>query len=281
MSNNIDYYQILGVIPGAEPAVIKAAYRALASTYHPDKNADADAAEKIKDINSAYSVLSDPIKKREYDKSRESTQHNANASEFEEKTPFTNETLEKDWKIATEFYPSINSEFIKLAKISWRLAFAFKLQILDSQKYSDSRQLSEKLRTEYLSKYFGNDVEIINYAEQLIKYKRIDAALYLNSVITVMGKSVSIYDVRDKINKKFPNLNVDLEARSHYEAIRGQYGEFYYFAAMKLVQQHGGETKTNFFGTQITLNLNGATHVFKNNKEFCQFILQEYAMKYA
>jgi curved DNA-binding protein CbpA len=281
MSNNIDYYQVLGVIPSAEPSVIKAAYRALASIYHPDKNTDADATEKIKDINSAYSVLSDPIKKREYDKSRESSQHNANASEFEEKTPFTNETLEKDWKIATEFYPRINREFIKLAKISWRLAFAFKLQILDSQKYSDSRQLSDKLRTEYLSKYFGNDVEIIYYAEQLIKCKRIDAALYLNSVITVMGKSVSIYDVRDKINKKFPNLNVELEARLHYEAIRDQYGEFDYSAAMQLVQQHGGETKTKFFGAQITLNLNGSTHVFKDRVDFCKFILQEYAMKYA
>src|SRR5690625_5976892 len=57
-STETDYYQILGVIPSAETVVIKAAYRALASIYHPDKNPNPAAHEKTKAINEAYSVLS-------------------------------------------------------------------------------------------------------------------------------------------------------------------------------------------------------------------------------
>ena len=56
-----DYYAILGVTPQAEDVVIKAAFRALAQRYHPDKfsgSAD-DAHRKMAEINEAYEVLSD------------------------------------------------------------------------------------------------------------------------------------------------------------------------------------------------------------------------------
>ncbi|MGI6317817.1 MAG: DnaJ domain-containing protein [Firmicutes bacterium] len=63
-----DYYQILGVNEDAGQEQIKAAYRKLAFQYHPDRNkGDAMAAEKMKDINEAYAVLSDRIKRKEYD----------------------------------------------------------------------------------------------------------------------------------------------------------------------------------------------------------------------
>lgn len=91
----MDYYQILGLIPTAEAAVIKAAYRALISIYHPDRNSAASAQEKTKEINEAYSVLSDPIRKSEYDKSRISEEHNANSAAFDKTRPFETDPLEK------------------------------------------------------------------------------------------------------------------------------------------------------------------------------------------
>lgn len=64
-----DYYKILGVAKSASIEDIKKAYRKLAAKYHPDKNPGDNAAEeKFKDINEAKEVLSDPEKRKLYDR---------------------------------------------------------------------------------------------------------------------------------------------------------------------------------------------------------------------
>jgi DnaJ-class molecular chaperone len=63
-----DYYGILGLDKNAPQQEIRAAYRRLAFQYHPDKNKEDPAAtEKMKEINEAYAILSDPSKRGEYD----------------------------------------------------------------------------------------------------------------------------------------------------------------------------------------------------------------------
>lgn len=63
-----DYYEVLGVAKGASDDEIKKAFRKLAIKYHPDKNpGDKAAEEKFKEINEAYSVLSDKTKRSRYD----------------------------------------------------------------------------------------------------------------------------------------------------------------------------------------------------------------------
>lgn len=69
MAEKRDYYEILGTKKGASEAEIKSAFRKKAMQYHPDKNSgDKDAEEKFKEINEAYSILSDPEKKEKYDR---------------------------------------------------------------------------------------------------------------------------------------------------------------------------------------------------------------------
>lgn len=63
-----NYYKILNVNPKAEPQEIKKAYRRLAKEVHPDVSADKEQAEEnFKEITEAYSVLSDPEKREQYD----------------------------------------------------------------------------------------------------------------------------------------------------------------------------------------------------------------------
>jgi molecular chaperone DnaJ len=63
-----DYYHLLGVARNASDAEIKRAYRKLALKYHPDRNpGNKEAEEKFKEINTAYSVLSDTKKRQVYD----------------------------------------------------------------------------------------------------------------------------------------------------------------------------------------------------------------------
>ncbi|MDP2731059.1 MAG: DnaJ domain-containing protein [Dehalococcoidales bacterium] len=70
MATQLDYYGILQVHLRAEKEVIDAAYRRLASKYHPDVSKVSDAADRMKQINAAYEVLSDPDRRAAYDAAR-------------------------------------------------------------------------------------------------------------------------------------------------------------------------------------------------------------------
>uniref|UniRef100_A0A1A7XCT4 DnaJ (Hsp40) homolog, subfamily B, member 5 n=1 Tax=Iconisemion striatum TaxID=60296 RepID=A0A1A7XCT4_9TELE len=62
-----DFYKVLGVTPESNEDEIKKAYRKMALKFHPDKNSDADAEDKFKEIAEAYEILTDPKKRSIYD----------------------------------------------------------------------------------------------------------------------------------------------------------------------------------------------------------------------
>ena len=70
MPDRPDYYKVLGVGKNASEEEIKKAYRKLARKYHPDTNAgNKEAEERFKEISQAHDVLSDPDKRKAYDRS--------------------------------------------------------------------------------------------------------------------------------------------------------------------------------------------------------------------
>jgi curved DNA-binding protein CbpA len=81
-----DLYEILQVSPKAEQEVIEAAYKRLALKYHPDLNPTPEATRRMQELNAAYAILSDPIRRAEYDQEQRpentprSSRHPRNAS---------------------------------------------------------------------------------------------------------------------------------------------------------------------------------------------------------
>jgi molecular chaperone DnaJ len=68
MADKRDYYDTLGVKRNASADELKSAYRRLAKQYHPDINKEPEAAERFKEVNEAYAVLSDEQKRAVYDR---------------------------------------------------------------------------------------------------------------------------------------------------------------------------------------------------------------------
>ena len=87
----MDHYNILGVASNASSREISSAYRRLALQYHPDRNKTPHANDMMLRINTSYSILSDPNKRREYDSSRiraeiQYESYNSNIKTGEEKS---------------------------------------------------------------------------------------------------------------------------------------------------------------------------------------------------
>ncbi len=68
MTQQRDYYEVLGVSRDASPEELNKAFRQQALKFHPDRNKDADASERFKEVNAAYQVLSDPERRSAYDR---------------------------------------------------------------------------------------------------------------------------------------------------------------------------------------------------------------------
>ena len=126
MSSKKDFYEILGVKKDATKDEIRKAYKKLALKWHPDKNPEnkKEAEEKFKEIAEAYSVLSDPDKKKEYD--------NRDSIPNFENFKFTNDDFDP-FSMFNDFFKSDN-DFANFNK------FGFKHDNFDINKHHSNIQ---------------------------------------------------------------------------------------------------------------------------------------------
>ena len=194
-----DYYCILGVIKSAEDIVIKAAYRALAQKYHPDKfeGDEAESQKKMQEINEAYSVLSDSERRKEYDRAYD----NSISGEDDDREEGTHISDEKDqiWREVVEYYPDLLRISSDLEKISKRLVQTFKYHILETKDFENRKKISEKIEKDFLINYFGFNEKIFNFGRLLILCGFLKAAKKLNRAVDILGVRVDPTVVINKI----------------------------------------------------------------------------------
>jgi curved DNA-binding protein CbpA len=201
-----NYYEVLGVSPTADDFVIKAAYKALAQRYHPDKFANnvkdaSDAETKMRQLNEAYQILSDTAKRRDYDNwLSQNQQRNSQQSSNDAKQ-------QADWQIALRFYPDLTSFETRLAKFDTNLVSEFRSNLLATQQYEHRQAIADKLEQDYLEGYFGDHPDIVEFARELLLAGKREGAKELNQMLKVVGNSVSPHKVIDQLADKYLSGN--------------------------------------------------------------------------
>ena len=207
METSKDYYATLGVLPSAEDVVIRAAYKALAQRYHPDRfeGSKDEALRRMQDINEAYAVLSDPVQRKEYDTLRGAdTKSGASYSADDSNdVPPGYDPLESDWAAATKYYPDLVQVEARLTKIAWRLGYAFRAYLLDNKAFETCQQVAAQMEREFLELYFGTKPELVTFARELIEAGHKKAAKALNEAVRIFGANIDAPRVIKKIRDDF------------------------------------------------------------------------------
>ena len=238
MSSFTDHYQVLGLSPQAEDVVIVAAYRALASRYHPDKFTGPDATiahRRMAQINAAYAVLSDPAQRQALDAQidqinraddvmarayaaeeararqqaqelalkleRELAQREAlsKAQAFKEQAA----ALESDWKTAVRLYPDLLPLRERLNRTDAALALSFVRGMLASGEFDSRKALADTLEKRYYQKTFGDNPQVLALARELVKLQLPKAIDALKSYLNVSGSAADPRLLVARVEREF------------------------------------------------------------------------------
>jgi curved DNA-binding protein CbpA len=197
-----NYYQILGVHTSAEDLVIKAAYRVLAQKYHPDKwrGDPAISEKKMREINEAYRVLSDPDLRKSYDRDIGEDDFEANddrdARDLDEEFGLE---VNESWAMGAEFYPKIEDAYKRLRRVNIMLASAFKLFVVENQVFSKANQLAEEWERSFLERYFGRNEVVLATVHRLISEGKKDDIRKINKYINALGSDVRPEWILEKV----------------------------------------------------------------------------------
>ena len=288
MNLSTDYYAILGVLPSAEDVVIRAAYRALAQRYHPDRygGPNAEAGERMAELNEAWAVLSDSVARAEYDQVRGTGAKSADAyfKESKPESPPGADPLEKDWQLAISYYPDLASLEARLAKVSWRLAYSYRVFILDSKNYEKRAELAAVAETQFLQVYFGDNPKIVNFARSLIQAGQRRAAKALNEAARVLGSNVDPTHIITKITTDYGLLRMAETDRRHAQ-IRSLAEAILENPRLPVDQKInfltllGGEFIWNngFFNSSCRVTFQGIDYTFDDGRAFGQWLVDEIA----
>ncbi|WP_395339306.1 J domain-containing protein [Ningiella sp. W23] len=200
----MSYYSTLGVTHTAEDFVIKAAYKALMRAYHPDRVNGYEAY--VKAINNAYDVLSDSVKRAEYDSSQKGSIDESYFEDTESSREIAND-VSSDWQVVIEYFPELEEAKQELRQYSSALSISFALKILESKDFKNHLEISRELKKDFLQGYFGTNPRILLLAKTLLLAKVRAPLLELNKLVQIMGDRIDAERVIAKLADRYPEID--------------------------------------------------------------------------
>jgi DnaJ domain len=203
MTEPLNYYKVLGVLPGADQIVVTAAYRALAGYYHPDRwKGDKDfATQRMAEINVAYGVLGDSFKRAEYDQRDDNSSTPFERAETDDAFDAALSEIEVQWETAAAIIPDLREIRQRLSKTANRLAFEFVTTILETKDFNNRVALASELESRFLELHFGTNLEIKSFAKKLIQIGNKNAIRSLNRYVDVLGSNSDPKEIIQKVIK--------------------------------------------------------------------------------
>ncbi len=217
------YYDVLMVSRNASQEVIRAAFKSLCQKYHPDRNRHPNAERMMQQFNEAYSVLSNPIERRKYDKQLSDYEQKLNQTHSERSySSFGNESAtrspeQKNNTVIINIPDSISLSGLKAylsvlsSKIKPLLIRAFKIIF-----YIVIAVILFNLLLTYIeSSNSYNAVEDLSDAQQEIQ----DAEQELNDAVAEYAAEQAIQDAQDELNEVelYPDEYTDYSSESLYD----------------------------------------------------------------
>ncbi|MBS0314183.1 MAG: J domain-containing protein [Proteobacteria bacterium] len=192
----MDPFEVLGVSQNASPEVIRAAYKALAKEFHPDRATGNNG--KMAELNAAYEILSNEEKRAHYlndNQNQPKTSHHNPASEMQ-RTIYQS----REWQIAAMAFPKIAELYLQLERIHPILAERFAKNLLAAKKFELLEHQAEKARRDFLRENFGHDWRLQEIGKYLLTNRLLDDANRLKEMLAVLSDSPNN---RDAILKSF------------------------------------------------------------------------------
>jgi curved DNA-binding protein CbpA len=255
----MDYYKILGVHPDAEDFVIKAAYKALATKYHPDVNSSPDAEQHFTIINEAYQVLSDEKLRKDYD-TEQSKNHDQYDPQSNDEKSTIEELIKDDWIVASSAFPEADQWAKKLKKINAQLSLTYKFYLLESKEFHLFSEIGIKMKNNFIKVYFGENQSIQKLAEDLIMNNKKEVAAELNRLVKIVGGSLNLDRALSHLTNKFPesfnkvpegqntnNSNNFLSPDQFFDMMNSKDYAFSYLSVSEKNRKYSEYLKTNNF----------------------------------
>lgn len=184
-----DYFAVLGLSSQAAPEVVKAAHRALAKKFHPDRNQDDDGEpqQRFHEIQEAYEVLRDEDRLKYYLRLRAQLLMQEQMQKTKVAGPQIRPRaylkLDDRWEHLVRKYPELSQHYAKFCFMSHKLGNQFKLMVLGTPDHARFERVAAKLERQFYRKHFSCHRNLQVLAKKLAEAHRRHAVRMLQGEI--------------------------------------------------------------------------------------------------